>query len=156
MIQKIPDESIKCAECGYGPAYFRCEGCGKPMHADCVSDRKCCAEYRETLDASDVLAEVHRLCDNGEPIAATDIATDWIDERLNEIAFHDVRDLLDAIDVTAMPTQVLTAIATLTWHARMVLHEHRERYLDRMFESFSSRDMDSARMDRLRARVRQA
>ncbi len=154
MIQKIPDESIKCAVCGYGPAYFECEGCSKLMHMDCTDGHKCCAEYRETLGASDVLAEVQRLCDNGQPIAATDLAMGWIYERLNEIAFHDVRDLLDAIDVAAMPTQVLTAIATLTWHARTVLHEHRERFLDRMFESFSSRVMDAAQLDRLRAMVR--
>ncbi len=109
----------------------------------------------EQLDHQEVIAEVRSLVSVGKPIEATDFVVGWIDDRLEENAFHEARDLLDAIDVADMPIQVLTAVATLTWHAKTVLGEHRERYLDRMFENFASvRGMDAARLDRLRARVR--
>ena len=102
---------------------------------------------REQLDHQEVIAEVLSLVSVGKPIEATDFVVGWIDDRLEENAFHEARDLLDAIDVADIPTQVLTAVATLTWHAKTVLGEHRERYLDRMFENFASvRGMDAARL----------
>ena len=79
---------------------------------------------------------------------------EWIDCKLGQSEFQDVRKLLEAIDVGVMPVQTLTGIATVTSHAINEIGASRGLYLDRMLASFlGDRGMDAAQVERLRTRM---
>lgn len=85
-----------------------------------------------------LIACARALVSAGKPLRAGDLIVEQIDRLLTAGKFDRVVDILRLIDPDKFPSNVLTGVLSVTWHAKAELSEEHERFLHDVLEALET------------------